>query len=223
MRFECVNIRAVVSTSNRPEFTSPRGPLSLDQCESSSGLGCGPNQWPLVCLKVQLSKTIHSPEWVNANRQIEQQAKTGSDVEHSVFWEKKNKCIYQLTHPSVRPSMSSVSLRCLVVFFWPGPGSPAATLEPVPDPVWQQRGEPLGRPALGFIHSLLHHGGAGLLQHRRQLRTLERERIPRRRQLHPEIRQSLCLTVALSSNFILSFQPQKTLQCTGRRMLANTG
>lgn len=117
MRFECVNIRAVVSTSNRPEFTSPRGPLSLDQCEGSSGLGCGPNQWPLVCLKVQLSKTIHSPEWVNANRQIEQQAKTGSDVEHSAFWEKKtNAFINSPIRPSVRPSMSSVSLRCLGFF-----------------------------------------------------------------------------------------------------------
>lgn len=131
--------------------------------------------------------------------------------------------MHLLTHPSVHPSFHVICVTEMFVwFFWPGPGSPAATLEPVPDPVWQQRGEPLGRPALGFIHSLLHHGGAGLLQHRRQLRTLERERIPGRRQLHPEIRQSLCLTVALSSNFILSFQPQKTLQCTGRRMLANT-
>lgn len=66
----------------------------------------------------------------------------------------------------------------------PGPGSPAEALEPVPDPVRQQRGEPLGRAALGVLHGVVHHRGAGLLHHRRPLRTHERQRLPRRRRVH---------------------------------------
>lgn len=75
-----------------------------------------------------------------------------------------------------------------------GPGSSEEALESAQYPVRQQRGKPFGRPAFSLLHSVLHHRGAGLLQHWRSLRTHERQRFPRHRLLHVKVRQPLRLT-----------------------------
>lgn len=84
-----------------------------------------------------------------------------------------------------------------------GPGSSEEALEPVSNPVWQQRGKPLRRHALSLLHGLFHHGGPGLLQHRRPHRTHEWQGLPRRRRPHPKIGQPLCLT----SNSLFKLYP----------------
>lgn len=92
---------------------------------------------------------------------------------------------------------------------WSGPSCSEATLEPVSYPVWQQHRKPLGCPALSFLHSFLHHWGTGLLQHRRSLGTHERQRLPRLRCLHTQVRQPLRLTQTVLSD---SAHPTITLK-----------
>lgn len=79
----------------------------------------------------------------------------------------------------------------------PGPSGSEEALEPVQHPVRQQHGKPLGRHALGLLHSVLHHRGAGLLQHRRPHGTHERQRLPRGGRLHLKVGQPLRLTTTL--------------------------
>lgn len=51
------------------------------------------------------------------------------------------------------------------------------TLESVSDAVWQLEGS--GRGAqIDILHGLVHHRGAGLLQHRWSQRTLKRKELP---------------------------------------------
>lgn len=75
----------------------------------------------------------------------------------------------------------------------PGPGSSEEALESAQYPVRQQCGKPLGCPAFRLLHGVLHHRGAGLLQHRRPIRTHERQGLPRHRHLHVKVRQPLRL------------------------------
>lgn len=82
-------------------------------------------------------------------------------------------------------------------------------LEPVSNPVWQQHWKPLRCLALSLLHSVLHHRGARLLQHRQPHGTHEWEGLPRRRRLHLKIRQSL----RLMANTICTVPPVKTAAC----------
>lgn len=96
----------------------------------------------------------------------------------------------------------------------PGPGSSEEALESAQYPVWQQCGKPLGRPAFRLLHGVFHHGGAGLLQHRRPIRTHERQGLPRHRHLHVKVRQPLCL---IAPSPIL----QPCINCIVLSLLAN--
>lgn len=86
-----------------------------------------------------------------------------------------------------------------------GPGGSEAALEPAPHPVRQQHREPLGRPALGLLHGLLHHRGAGLLLHRRPHGAHEREELPRHGRLRPEAGQHLRLTPGAEERILTGY------------------
>lgn len=97
-------------------------------------------------------------------------------------------------------------------FVWLGPSGSEEALEPVSDPVWQQRGKPVGCAAFSLLHGVLHHRGTGLLQHRH--RTHERQELPRRRRLYPKVRQPLRLTTTLFPNPARPIPPPfKTAAC----------
>lgn len=75
-----------------------------------------------------------------------------------------------------------------------GPSGSEEALEPVSNPVWQQRRKPLRCPAFSLVHGFLHHRGAGLLHHRQPHRTHEWQRLPRCGRLHLKVGQPLRLT-----------------------------
>lgn len=74
----------------------------------------------------------------------------------------------------------------------PGPSSCKATLESVPHPVWKHH-HTVRCSEVCLVHSVLHHRGPGLLQHRWPHRTLEWQKLQRHWQHHLKTRESLCL------------------------------
>ncbi len=73
-----------------------------------------------------------------------------------------------------------------------GPSGFEKVLESVPHTVWKHH-HTFWCSEVCVVHGVLHYRGAGLLQHRRQHRTLEWQKLPWPWQQHLKTRESLCL------------------------------